>query len=66
MYMSHFICIHSSVGGHLSCFHLLTIVDNVAPNMGVQIFVQVPAFASFRLDLEVGLLCHMVILSIIL
>jgi hypothetical protein len=36
MYISHFIC--SSVTGHLSFFHLLSVVNNSAVNMDMQIF----------------------------
>ena len=38
--------IHSSVDGHLGCFHLLVAMSNAAVNMGVQISVQDPAFSS--------------------
>ena len=40
--------IYSSVDGHLSCFHIFDIVNNAAINFGIQIFVHVCAFKSFR------------------
>ena len=34
MYMYNSCFIHSSVHGHLSCFHVLAVVDNAAVNIG--------------------------------
>ena len=45
--MYHILFIHSSVFGHLGCFHLLAVVNNAAMNMGVQTTVRAPAFTSF-------------------
>ena len=34
VYMYHFFCIHSSVNGHLDCFHFLAILNNASMDLG--------------------------------
>jgi hypothetical protein len=38
--MNYIFMIHSSVEGHLSCFHFLTIVNRVAVNMTEQVWLE--------------------------
>ena len=50
--------IHSSVNGHLGCFHVLTIVNSVAVNTEVHIFFWIMVLFHPRVELQ----DHMVIL----
>ena len=45
--MYHILFIHSSVNGHLGCFHILATVSKAAMSVGVPISLRDPAFSSF-------------------
>ena len=62
--MYHIFFIHSSVDGHLGCFHVLTIVNSAAMNIGVHLPFQIIVFSGYIP--EVGLLDHMVTLFLVL
>ena len=45
--MYHIFLIHSSVSGHLCCFHVLAIVSSTAMNTGVHVSLQTMVFSGY-------------------
>ena len=45
-YICHMLFVHSSVHGHLGCFHVLAVVSSAAVNTGVHISFQIKSFGQ--------------------
>ena len=48
MYIYHNFFIHSSVDGHLGCFHVLAIVNSVAMNNGIHVSLSILLSSGYR------------------
>ena len=56
---------HSSVGGHLDCFHILAIVNNAAMSTGVPVSFAISMFGILDRYPGVELLGHMLVLLLV-
>ena len=65
MYIRHIFFIHLSVNGHLGCFHVLTIINGAAMNIGVHVSFEVRVFVILDIHPGVGLLDHMATLFLV-
>ena len=60
--INHIFFIHLSVEGHLDCFHISAIVNNVVMNIGVHVSLWVSVFIFFGYTPSMKLLDHLVVL----
>ena len=52
VYIYHIFFIHSSVDGHISCFHVLEIVSSAPMNIGVHIPLWIKVFSGYCLEVR--------------
>ena len=65
MYIYHIFFIHSSVNGHLDCFHVLAIVNSTAMSRGQGVHIPFRIMVSSSICPGVGLLDHTVVLFLV-
>ena len=65
IYIHHIFFIHSSVGGHLHCFHILAVINNAAMDTQVYVSFLINVFVFFGYIPRVELLNHIVFLGIV-
>ena len=63
MYIYYNFFIHSSVDGHLDCFHVLAIVNSAVMNNGIHVSLSILVSSGYMP--RVGLLSHMVVLFLV-
>ena len=59
VYVYHIFFTHSSVNGHLGCFHILAIVNSAAMNTGAHVSFRIRFLSFPDICPEMGLLDHM-------
>ena len=57
-YTDHIFFTHSSIDGHVGCFHILAVTNNAAMNIGMHVFFELVLLFSFDINPGVELLSH--------
>ena len=65
VYMYHNFFIHSSVDGHLDCFHVLAIINSASVNTGIHVSFWIMVFLGVWQVEYMGLLGHMVVFFLV-
>ena len=66
MYIYYNFFIHTSVDGHLGCFHVLAIVNNVAVNNGIHVSLSIFVSSGYMPKSGIAGSYHMVVLFLVL